>query len=131
MAIGVTSAVVEGLLAAARAAHPHECCGLLFGSAAAVTGFCAAANVHPQPDHRFEIDPRALIDAHRAMRRGGPRLVGHYHSHPHGPPVPSATDRALAAADGMIWGIVAEGRLALWRAGDDGLVALPYDAVAA
>ena len=65
------------------------------------------------------------------MRAGGPRLVGHYHSHPHGPPEPSRTDRALAAPDGMIWAIAGEGRVALWRAGGDGLEPLPYRAAQA
>lgn len=126
MAISVTSAVVQGVLAEARAAGVRECCGLLFGDDAAITGFRPAANVHPAPETRFEIDPQALIDVHRDMRGGGPRLVGYYHSHPHGPASPSATDIALAAGDGMIWAIAAAGRLALWRAGDDGMTALPY-----
>lgn len=126
MAIGVTSAVLDAILAEARAAEPRECCGLLFGSDAAVTGHRPAANVHLSPLRHFEIDPQALIDAHRAMRQGGPRLVGYYHSHPEGLPAPSATDRAQAAGDGMIWAIAGEGRVTLWRAGEDGMVPLPY-----
>lgn len=126
MAIGVTSAVLDSLLAEARAADPGECCGLLFGSATAITALRPAPNVHPTPRTRFEIDPRTLIEAHRAMRAGGPRLVGYYHSHPSGLPEPSAKDHALAAGDGMIWAIVGEGRVRLWRAGDDGLTPLPY-----
>ena len=127
MTIAVTSAVLEALIDAARAAYPNECCGLLFGTPDAVEAFRAAANVHPTPATHFEIDPQALIDAHRAMRRGGAaRLVGYFHSHPSGPPEPSATDRARAARDAMIWAIIGQGRVRLWRAGGDGLVALPY-----
>lgn len=126
MAIVVTSAVLDSLLAAARTAHRYECCGLLFGSAAEITAASPAANVHPTPETHFEIDPQALIDAHRAMREGGPRLLGYYHSHPCGPPKPSATDRALAARDGNIWALVGEGRVELWRAGEDGMEPLPY-----
>jgi desampylase len=126
MAFEVTSAVLVALLAEARAAHPCEACGLLFGSDGAITAHRPAANVHPEPETRFEIDPPALIDAHRAMREGGPRLIGYYHSHPHGPPEPSATDRALAGTDGMVWAIVGRGEVTLWRAGGDGLEALPY-----
>lgn len=131
MAIGVTSAVLNAIWAEAREANPRECCGLLFGTDAAVTAHRPADNVHPSPLRHFEIDPQALIDAHRAMRRGGPRLVGYYHSHPGGPPEPSPTDRALAAGDGMIWAIVGQGRVALWRAGEDGMVPLPYRALPA
>lgn len=126
MTITVTSAVLEALLAEARAAHPQECCGLLFGSGGAITAFSPTANVHPEPRRHFEIDPQALIDAHRAMRQGGSRLLGYYHSHPAGRPEPSATDRALAAGDGMIWAILGDGRVTLWLSGDDGLTPLPY-----
>lgn len=126
MAIEVTSAVLEGLLAEARLAQPDECCGLLFGEDGVIAAHRPAVNVHPTPQTHFEIDPEALIDAHRAMRQGGPRLVGYYHSHPSGPPEPSATDRALAASDGMIWAILGEGRITLWRAGEEGLEPLPY-----
>lgn len=126
MTVIVTSAVVECLLAAARAAHPQEACGLLFGGDAAITAHRPCANVHPTPETRFEIDPQTLIDAHRAMRGGGPRLVGYYHSHPGGLPEPSATDRALAAGDGMIWAIIGDGRIALWRAGEERMEPLPY-----
>lgn len=126
MDVAVTSAVLEALLAEARAAWPRECCGLLFGDDAVIAAHRPAANVHPTPETHFGIDPQALIDAHRAMRQGGPQVVGYYHSHPSGPPEPSATDRALAARDGMIWAIIGEERVTLWRAGGDGLVALPY-----
>lgn len=126
MAMMVTSAVVEAVLAEACAALPHECCGLLFGSADAITASRAAANIHASPETRFEIDPQTLIEAHRAMRSGGPRVVGYYHSHPAGPPEPSATDAAMAGGDGMIWAIVAAGEVRLWRSGADGFSALSY-----
>lgn len=126
MAIEVTSAVLESLLAEASAAAPEECCGLLFGSVTGIMTHQSAVNVHSTPLTRFEIDPQVLIDAHRAMRAGGARLVGYYHSHPAGPPEPSATDRALAATDGMIWAIVGQDRVTLWRAGEEGLQPLPY-----
>lgn len=125
----VTSTVVEGLFAEARAADPRECCGLLFGDPDVITGYAPTANVHPSPETHFEIDPRALIDAHRAMRESGRRLVGYYHSHPRGRPEPSVTDRAMAAGDGMIWAIVAASEMRLWRATDRGFGALSYTAI--
>lgn len=126
MTIAVTSSVLDALLGEVRAAHPHEACGLLFGTDGAITAHRAALNVHPHPATHFEIDPQALVDAHRTMRRGGPRLVGYYHSHPAGPPEPSETDRAQAARDGMVWAIIGEGRMELWRAGEHGFEVLPY-----
>ena len=129
MTITVTSSVLEALLNETRAAHPHECCGLLFGAEAAITAHSPAANVHPRPATHFEIDPQALIDAHRGMRAGGPRLVGYYHSHPEGLSEPSATDRANAAGDGMIWAIVARDEVRFWRAGRHRFSGLSYKAV--
>jgi proteasome lid subunit RPN8/RPN11 len=85
-----------------------------------------AANVHPDPARFFEIDPQTLIDAHRDARSGGPVLVGYYHSHPLGPPEPSATDRAQGTGDGRVWAIVGEGKIAIWRDAKDGFEPLSY-----
>ena len=71
----VSSDVVERLLAEAGEAHPRECCGLLFGTGDTITSARPTANVHREPSRHFEIDPRALLDAHRAAREGGRRLV--------------------------------------------------------
>ena len=128
MTLQVTSELLDTLLAEAEAAHPRECCGLLFGGAeeGRLDSMAPAPNIHPQPETHFEIDPRALIDAHRASRLAGPELVGYYHSHPDGKARPSATDTAMAARDAMIWAIVAGQRVTFWRAGDAGFSALPY-----
>lgn len=122
----VSSHLVDALLAEAAAAHPAECCGILLGEGDGITAILPARNVHPHPMRHFEIDPQALIDAHRTARSGGPRVLGYYHSHPNGVARPSATDRAMAAADGAIWAIIAAGRITLWRSGDAGFEALPY-----
>ncbi|MGV2495415.1 Mov34/MPN/PAD-1 family protein [Pelagerythrobacter aerophilus] len=111
----VTSAVLEGIRAEAAAADPRECCGILLGDGGTVRALAPARNVHPAPETHFEIDPRALIDAYRAARGGGPQVMGYYHSHPHGPAEPSATDRASAARDGRIWAIAGEGEVRFWR----------------
>lgn len=122
----LTSSVVERLLAEAAEAHPLECCGLLLGGDQEIIAAHPARNVHPEPSHNFEIDPRTLVEAHRAARNGGAQVVGYYHSHPNGLAEPSATDRAMAAHDGAIWAIIAAGRITLWRSGDAGFAALPY-----
>ncbi|MXO74667.1 peptidase [Altererythrobacter aerius] len=120
-------AELEGqLLAEAAAAHPQEACGLILGSGDRIDTLRPAANVHPDPAAHFEIDPRALIGAHRAAREGGPQVLGYYHSHPFGPPAPSATDRAHATGDGRVWAIVGEGTVGWWRDEPDGFVPLSY-----
>lgn len=138
----VSSAALARMLLEARRAYPAECCGLLLGrqmgAAAFIRQISPARNVHPSPCTHFSIDPRALIDAQRAARQGGPQVLGYYHSHPCGPPAPSATDQAMAAHDGRIWAIVSPARptgrdpaqarpaIRFWRDGDYAFEALPY-----
>lgn len=107
-----------------------EVCGLLLGDGARVTAVQPCANVSDAPARRFELDPAALVAAWRAARNGGPRVIGHYHSHPTGDPRPSATDAAEAAADGAIWIIVGAGEMAAWRAVEGGAVHGRFDPVA-
>lgn len=128
MALEVSSTVIGRILAEAARSHPDECCGILLGTEGRIAAILSAANIHPTPRTHFEIDPRALVDAHRAGREGGWQVLGYYHSHPTGEPAPSATDRAMAARDGMIWAIVAAGRVAFWRSGAGTFEPLPYEA---
>ena len=124
--LGVSRAVIEAMLAHTEQAAPHEACGLLLGEDTRITQARPTANIASDPARHFEIDPQALIDAHRAARKGGPQVVGYYHSHPAGPAEPSATDRAQASGDGRVWAIVAGGEVRCWRDGDDGFAPLSY-----
>lgn len=117
---------IQTMLAHAEWAMPHEACGLLLGEGDRILEARPAANIARDPARLFEIDPQALIDAHRAARKGGPQLLGYYHSHPCGPAEPSATDRAHAAADGRVWAIIAAGEIRLWRDGPSGFDPLSY-----
>ena len=126
MTLEVSSHVLESLLAEAEAAPLRECCGLLLGEGHRLISFQPAANVHPDPETHFEIDPQALIDAHRGARQGGPQVLGYYHSHPNGLARPSDTDEAMATGQGLIWAIIAAGRVTFWREGAAGFAALPY-----
>lgn len=129
MFLSVTSDVIATLVAEAARAAPAECCGLLLGRGGLVSKARPAANVAAQPLRRFEIDPAVLLQAHRDARGGGPELLGYYHSHPAGHPVPSATDCEHASGDGRAWAIVAKGEVAFWRDGERGFEALSYQVV--
>ena len=106
MTIQVTSGTMATLREEAARAAPLECCGLLLGRAGRVQEARPAANIAPDPARHFEIDPAALFAAHRAARDGGLELLGYYHSHPAGHPVPSATDCEHASGDHRVWAIV-------------------------
>lgn len=121
--IGCSRAMLDRLLAEAASMPTTEICGLLFGTSDRIDAAQPATNVAEDPSRTFEIDPVALIAAHRAQRAGGPRLIGCYHSHPSGAREPSARDRE-AAEPGALWLILASGEARLWRAAPDGFVPL-------
>ena len=112
------------------ASSRDEICGLLLRHPSGEIEARGCANIHLQPAARFELDPAALLAAHRAARGGGPAVIGQYPSHPSGTPEPSAEDAAQAAADGAIWVIVAGSELRAWRALDGGSVHGRFDSVA-
>ena len=129
MTIEVTRGVIATLMQEAHKAAPEECCGILLGKGTRIDEARPAANVHPDRLTRFEIDPLALIAAHRAARAGEREVLGYFHSHPEGHPVPSATDCAHSSADNRAWAIIAAGQVRLWRDGDAGFEALSYTVV--
>ncbi|HWK41688.1 MAG TPA: M67 family metallopeptidase [Croceibacterium sp.] len=124
MKLVVTRAALATMLSEARISAPEECCGILLGRDDRIEVAAPARNVHLTPKTHFEIEPQALVNAHRAARAGGPAVIGYYHSHPGGAAAPSATDRAEAAHDGAVWAIMGEGGVTFWRDDERGFVPL-------
>jgi proteasome lid subunit RPN8/RPN11 len=123
--IRISSELREALLAQADERPGEEVCGLLFGNDEEIVAIQSARNIAASPHDSFEIDPTALIAAHRAMREGGARLIGCYHSHPNGVCEPSVRDAAAATQIGWLWLIIGGGKSGLRRATGDGFVAIP------
>jgi len=95
-----------------------------------VTAITPATNIAAHPEHRFEIDPAVLLAAYKAQRTGGPAILGHYHSHPTGQPIPSLTDAEMAEGRGEYWIIVgSDGAMQGWRADATGSVHARFDPV--
>lgn len=117
----ISRSLLDRIEQAAQDARPDECCGLLLGQGQQVHEIAPARNVAEDPTRRFEIDPAALIAAYRNSRQGGPEVMGHYHSHPTGPAMPSKCDADMAIADGGIWLILGQDGVTAWRTGDGGL----------
>jgi proteasome lid subunit RPN8/RPN11 len=97
--------VLDELIAHARHAKPSECCGVLLGTPGEITEAVPTRNLADDPN-RFLIDPKEHIDARRDGRRRGLEIAGFYHSHPHSPAVPSATDLVEASYSGSLYAIV-------------------------
>ena len=97
--------VIDAMLAHARAALPEECCGLLLDCDGVIDEAIAATNVRHSPT-RFEIDPRDHVAAIRKARATARTVRAAYHSHPAGPPGPSATDAAEMGDPSLLYFIV-------------------------
>jgi proteasome lid subunit RPN8/RPN11 len=104
---------------AAEMAYPFECCGLLVGRGRRVI---EVTRLVPAPNllvgealDRFELDPRIRFETERSVRGSSERIVGHWHSHPNGSALPSATDLAQAWEPDLVWLIVGVGSLSNGR----------------
>jgi proteasome lid subunit RPN8/RPN11 len=120
--------ILDDMIAHARELAPHECCGLLAGTAGAVSriyriknivamegaqnlsSFDPAKAAHLErlsPDERAEIafvmDMQDFSSAKKDMRNKGLDLLVVYHSHPHDPARPSVTDIKIATDYEEIW----------------------------
>lgn len=105
----------QAMLAHAAFCHPDECCGLLAGDGGGLVRFVyALTNAEPSPI-TYTIDAREHFGALQHAERNGWELIGAFHSHPHGPPRPSATDLARAAEPDWAYVIVSEQRLHAFR----------------
>lgn len=122
MAIRISRTLLDSIVSDAARDEKAERCGLLLGDEQSIIAVHFAANVAPDPCRHFELDPALLLAAYKAAREGGPRVIGHYHSHPSGWALPSATDAGCALPDGSLWLLVAGGEAALWRAVEHGPV---------
>ncbi|SNB75832.1 M67 family metallopeptidase [Thermoflexus hugenholtzii] len=83
------------ILTHVQAEWPLEACGLLGGVGRRVLQVYPVRNELASPV-RYRVHPEDLIRVVQELESRGWELVGIYHSHPHGPPVPSPTDVAEA-----------------------------------
>lgn len=97
----IKKSVYDVLRAHGEIAYPHECCGVLVGSAdfGGWTVSCAigAANArHDSPRNRYAIAPQELVKIVREARKRELEIAGFYHSHPDHPAKWSPLDLAEA-----------------------------------
>jgi proteasome lid subunit RPN8/RPN11 len=98
----IRRAALDAIREHARRDSPHECCGLLIGTAGEVLEAVPATNVAADPLRRFEVAPTEHLAQIRRCRdivaQGTPgvAVIGVYHSHPRNGPEPSPTDAEQA-----------------------------------
>jgi proteasome lid subunit RPN8/RPN11 len=91
-ALQIAEEAYDLLLKEARAAYPHECCGVLGGREGAVERVYPVPNAASEPRSRYEMEPSELWAARCRVRAEGLDVVGFYHSHPRTPAAPSTYD---------------------------------------
>ncbi len=103
----------------ARRDSPFEACGLILGRQGEVLDIIHARNVDPQPATGFVVAPEQLFSVLSRVEQEGLDFLGVYHSHPAGPPIPSARDLREAYYPDIIQLIVGLGgetpEIAAWR----------------
>ena len=113
--ISLSKASLKDITDAAENAYPRECCGLLAGytdetGGRLITRVVLSRNLS-SGDTRdsFEVDPKVRFDLMRNLEQvgNGETIVGHYHSHPNSPALPSSRDLAMAHEPNLVWVIVA------------------------
>ena len=88
-------ALLEQIVAQARAEAPNECCGMIATQDGAAVAVHPARNVAASP-LRYEIDGMEQYRIQSAIEDAGNEIGAIYHSHPRSEPVPSQTDINLA-----------------------------------
>lgn len=92
----LTDAQAKTISDQARAEFPREACGLIAGTGERAAEIIPIPNAASDPLCTYVMEPRSLIAALSGLELRGLQLIGLYHSHPHGDPIPSPTDIRLA-----------------------------------
>ncbi|MBM4422476.1 MAG: M67 family metallopeptidase [Chloroflexi bacterium] len=93
--IGLTAAQWQAITTHLDSQLPNEACGLLGGKVGQTLAVYCVSNADASPT-RFSMEPGELIRTLIEIEDRGWELMGIFHSHPAGPPTPSATDIAEA-----------------------------------
>jgi proteasome lid subunit RPN8/RPN11 len=97
----------RGLAAACRERLPLETCGVLFGrmeqQSIIADGFALIRNAARLPTASFSFAPEDWVRAYYEADKNRRQIVGFFHSHPGGSPVPSPEDQAGSLPWGTYW----------------------------
>lgn len=116
----------ERLLERARARHPREACGLLFGRGERATRLVEVENLAAGMG-RFEAHPGELRTALEEARARGERTLAAWHSHPDAAAVPGFLDSAGCWKELPVLVVAPCGRprLRAWRRIEGGWLEVP------
>jgi len=103
----VRAAVVQQIVRHCQAEVPREACGVLVAQDGdGLTRWIPVTNAHPRPEHNYQFAPAEYLAIVQECDDSGERILAVVHSHPDGPPQPSAQDIAYAMHENLHWVIV-------------------------
>jgi proteasome lid subunit RPN8/RPN11 len=89
--VRITQALIDQMVAHARADLPNECCGMVGGVDGEASVVVPVVNSAASP-LRFEMDPQGQYDALKAIEDDRKEMLAIYHSHTKSAAYPSQTD---------------------------------------
>ncbi|HEX3688080.1 MAG TPA: M67 family metallopeptidase [Solirubrobacteraceae bacterium] len=102
----IARALVDDMVAHARADDPNECCGLVSSRDADAVKVYRTTNTEASR-FRFVIDPSEQLRIYNEIEHAGLDLGAIYHSHTRSEPYPSQTDINFAKDwPGVLWIII-------------------------
>lgn len=110
----LTAAQRAALVAHVQRSLPNEACGLLGGPAGQVERVYCLENVYHSPV-AYLMDPARQVEAMIEIEAKGWEVTGIFHSHPAGPPMPSATDVAQALYPDSVYVILSPDGAGGWQ----------------
>jgi proteasome lid subunit RPN8/RPN11 len=119
MRLWMTSTQAKMIAQQAMDNRLEEVCGIIAGVGEQVREIIPIQNTASYPAHFFRLDEPSFTQAMFDIERTGLSLIGIYHSHPNGDPIPSPVDIQQATYPDTAYLIVGlrqgEPRLAAWQ----------------
>ncbi len=105
----------ENLAQHASECWPEEACALLVGSGdekgnRTVSKAVLSRNIAADPQRYFEVDPAVRIALEKELRGASDILIGVFHTHPDGEPIPSQADEQRIYEKQLSWLIAASNK---------------------
>jgi proteasome lid subunit RPN8/RPN11 len=104
-ALLVPQAMVDAILAQARAEYPNEACGVIIGRNGIAERLKPMFNAAASPTF-YEFDPKDLLSLYREVDDNDEEIVVIYHSHTETEAYPSRTDISYAGEPGAHYVLV-------------------------
>jgi proteasome lid subunit RPN8/RPN11 len=92
----ISRALLDEVIAHARAEAPNECCGLIASRDGVPVSVRPVRNIYASP-LKFQMDPMEQYRAQQSIENDGLEIEAIYHSHTRSAPIPSQTDVNLAS----------------------------------